>query len=175
MNSNMTERVVAFVASIITIVTFVYSIQPMISSASSLVEYKNFEIISLATKFNLATRIILISFVEGSLGFAFGLLFLFFARIDDDLTWWFLSFIFSLVSAWVSFFNLEFLLIGYPVSGFFGFLLLGILGIVALGVAVLFASSHVSRCGNNSGDRSGQIAIFQLVAFALIYIAICLR
>jgi len=159
------ERVVSIIAGIITIGNAVM-VFPQFSASDS-----NNVALEVIQDMMVPARVVITTVLEVSLAYFFGRLFVRMAIASATLAWLGWSII-AIFSAWVSLFNLEYVLIGSGASGFGGHLLLFVLLLVVAVVAVHFIEVHFRAAKAPNGITNNAMTV-QGLAFLFIFIAAC--
>jgi len=95
-----TERIIAIVAGVITIVNFLFAIPPLLTQSSV-------ESHSILQNMTFSSRVVFLAIIETLLAYAFGLIFGYAAKMDNPLTYA-IYIVASMISAWVSIFNVQY-------------------------------------------------------------------
>ncbi len=169
------DRILPTTAAVITIFNFLFG---LLNSTTNALPFQN--IIDLA-EFSIPLRITITVLLELSLASFFGyIICLLILKLDGNPPSTILAVsAVSIVSAWVTFFNIEFVLLGSKaLQGFWTFFGLFFLFLVAWAIGAIFINAHYKKlkCGNTQefGDSDYPIAI-QAFAFILIFIGAILQ
>jgi hypothetical protein len=151
------ERALGVIAAIITIANFVVTL-PALQTGSIA------DLPSIAQNMVLPTRFVITVILEGALAFFFGLAMAKAASVSMSL---------GSISAWISFFNLEYILLGTVVATIGKYVLLFFLGIAAFVVSALLIWFHMDEEGVSDDPIIGAViaqGICFLIIFALVII-----
>ncbi len=167
---NTVNGLLTFISSIITIVNSTYAL-PLRWLDLLATERK----IAAIAAMQVPAKLVLVSILELSLAYAFGRAFGAACRADK-LNRMIIFLVVSILSAWMSLFNIEVLLIGHTVSGFLEHALLFMLLFFAWALASVLISGHINLMAKTNKQENTEAGIsIQGIAFIVIFLSLIFR
>lgn len=162
------ERALTFAAAIVTIGNFV-----VVFPAAVVESWVPLEVVSAMT---VPTKLVIVTFLELALAHAFGRLFGLGSQLHE-LNKFLLYVLVAVLSAWLSVFNLESLLIGRVISGLaehFGF---AVMLVITWLVASIMIDGHVKlvSADDEASENVTTAVTIQGIAFLFIFISLMFR
>lgn len=163
-----TERILSVLASIISIGQFAIAVP-------SLVGHFNAPIVHDVAALAVPARVAILIVLEVSCAHVFGLIFTLAVRAEHDAVWLLGVISISVANAWISLFNIQYLLFGSPPTQWQH--LLGLLPIAVLAAwgACIFAMIHLeaeTTVGSSTFDPEEAVPTIQAVSYGVLYIAL---
>ncbi|WP_155279938.1 hypothetical protein [Alteromonas macleodii] len=151
---------VNLLASIITIVNFVYAAIQYFSDGDGSIPQIPFDSISLS--------IIMLILLEASLAAVFGWLIVALVETRHAFTY-ILAFVVAYISAWLSLFNCEWLLLGEMYKGMQWAGILLCLGALCMAIAIMFINEHANSASEKDDATNIQLGGFTVCFFIFVY------
>lgn len=164
-----TERIIAISSGTVTLLNFLFAMPPLLT-ASVIRPHSIFQ------NMTFSSRVVLLVIVETLLAYAFGIIIGLAAKIDNPLTYA-IYIVVSMVSAWVSIFNVQYFLVFNSVgpNNIPAIFIIGCVG--ACFLAILLGAIHINNAVTSFIDEGllGGFLFIQAGSFLLVALAIANR